>query len=268
MELCGDLLKGEHKSIANAIFDAYLDQVAETDESDQLKNEQQAGVYLQELTQSLALLDDEGLWEEASRTLSRSVLLQSREAANPWPATVWLDLSQFDDVDVSTETHNAVDLFLQEHYSVDLKERYLALQAISSGDARLCEQLTANAMKRWVQYQQIIEPYMTHTAVQFAAYPKLDTGQSVHDAVFELEETNPDLQQRFTQWEAWHNSQTQATIALIRSARSTYLFDPWSPRCGASTNKQATKLQQQLLQLSAIVRDKNNLAITSLQEMQ
>jgi hypothetical protein len=42
------------------------------------------------------------------------------------------------------------------------------------------------------------------------------------------------------------------------------MFDPWSTRCGASSNKQAIKLQQQLLQLSATVRDKNSLAIESL----
>lgn len=269
MNSCGDLLKGEYKSIATAIFEVYLDQIAEINEIDTLSTEKKAVLSLQELTESLSLLDNNHLWEEASHSLSRRVLLQARQAANPWPATVWIDLSEFDDIDVSTATNLAIDLFLQEHYNTDLEERYMALTAINTGNTPLCEQLTAKAMARWVTYQQIIEPYMSNPAVQFAAFPKLNTGQVVRGAMIELEEFyTPELQQRFARWESWHNSQTQATIALIRSTRITYLFDPWSPRCGASTNKQAIKLQQQLLQLSATVRDKNSAAIKSLQDIQ
>jgi hypothetical protein len=226
-------------------------------------------VYLEELTESLALLDDRGLWEEASHTLYRSILLQARQAANPWPATVWVDLSVFDDVFVSAETNRAIDIFLQEHYKTDLEERYMALAAINDGNITLCEQLTENAMKRWSTYQQNIEPYMSNSAVAFAAYPKLNTGLTVREAMRDLEEINtPKLKQRYAKWENWHSAQTKATITLIRTARSTFLFDPWSSRCGASTNKQAVKLQQQLLQLSATVRDKNIDAIASLQELQ
>jgi len=269
MDSYADLLRGEHKSIANAIFEAYLDQIEEIDEMIPLTAEKKAMVYLEELTESLALLDDRGLWEEASHTLYRSILLQARQAANPWPATVWVDLSVFDDVFVSAETNRAIDIFLQEHYKTDLEERYMALAAINDGNITLCEQLTENAMKRWSTYQQNIEPYMSNSAVAFAAYPKLNTGLTVREAMRDLEEINtPKLKQRYAKWENWHSAQTKATITLIRTARSTFLFDPWSSRCGASTNKQAVKLQQQLLQLSATVRDKNIDAIASLQELQ
>ena len=269
MDSYANLLKGEHKSIANAIFEAYLDQLEEIDEMIPLTAEKKAMVYLEELTESLALLDDRGLWEEASHTLYRSILLQARQAANPWPATVWVDLSVFDDVFVSAETNRAIDVFLQEHYKTDLEERYMALAAINDGNITLCEQLTENAMKRWSTYQQNIEPYMSNSAVAFAAYPKLNTGLTVREAMRDLEEINtPKLKQRYAKWENWHSAQTKATITLIRTARSTFLFDPWSSRCGASTNKQAVKLQQQLLQLSATVRDKNSDAIASLQELQ
>ncbi len=269
MDSYGDLLRGEHKSIANAIFDAYLDQLEEIDGMIPLTAEKKAMVYLEELTESLSLLDDRGLWEEASHTLYRSILLQARQAANPWPATVWVDLSVFDDVFVSAETNRAIDIFLQEHYKTDLEERYMALAAINDGNITLCEQLTENAMKRWSTYQQNIEPYMSNSAVAFAAYPKLNTGLTVREAMRDLEEINtPKLKQRYAKWENWHSAQTKATITLIRTARSTFLFDPWSSRCGASTNKQAVKLQQQLLQLSATVRDKNSDAIASLQELQ
>jgi hypothetical protein len=268
-DACGDLLKGEHKSIANAIFEAYLDQISEIKDLNPLAAEKESVLSLLQLTQSLALLDGSGLWEDASRALSRSVLLQARQAANPWPATVWIDLSVFNDINVSTETNNAIDLFLQKNYTTDLEERYTALAAITTGNTHLCEQLTVKAMARWVTYQQIIEPYMTISAVQFAAYPKLDTGQVVRDAMLDLVDFNsPELEQRYAKWENWHNAQTQATIGLIYSARSTYSFDPWSPRCGASMNRQSIKLQQQLLQLSATVRDKNKTAIKSLQEIQ
>ncbi len=269
MDSYGDLLKGEYKSIANAIFEAYLDQLEEIDGMIPLTAEKKAMVYLEELTESLSLLDDRGLWEEASHTLYRSILLQARQAANPWPATVWVDLSVFDDVFVSAETNRAIDIFLQEHYKTDLEERYMALAAINDGNITLCEQLTENAMKRWSTYQQNIEPYMSNSAVAFAAYPKLNTGLTVREAMRDLEEINtPKLKQRYAKWENWHSAQTKATITLIRTARSTFLFDPWSSRCGASTNKQAVKLQQQLLQLSATVRDKNSDAIASLQELQ
>ena len=269
MDSYADLLKGEHKSIANAIFEAYLDQLEEIDVMIPLTAEKKAMVYLEELTESLALLDDRGLWEEASHTLYRSILLQARQAANPWPATVWVDLSVFDDVFVSAATNRAIDIFLQEHYKTDLEERYMALAAINDGNITLCEQLTENAMKRWSTYQQNIEPYMSNSAVAFAAYPKLNTGLTVREAMRDLEEINtPKLKQRYAKWENWHSAQTKATITLIRTARSTFLFDPWSSRCGASTNKQAVKLQQQLLQLSATVRDKNSDAIASLQELQ
>ena len=145
----------------------------------------------------------------------------------------------------------------------------MALAAINDGNITLCEQLTENAMKRWSTYQQNIEPYMSNSAVAFAAYPKLNTGLTVRKAMRDLEEVNtPKLKQRYAKWENWHSAQTKATITLIRTARSTFLFDPWSSRCGASTNKQAVKLQQQLLQLSATVRDKNSDAIASLQELQ
>ncbi len=269
MDSYGDLLRGEHKSIANAIFDAYLDQLEEIDGMIPLTAEKKAMVYLEELTESLSLLDDRGLWEEASHTLYRSILLQARQAANPWPATVWVDLSVFDDVFVSAETNRAIDVFLQEHYKTDLEERYMALAAINDGNITLCEQLTENTMKRWSTYQLNIEPYMSNSAVAFAAYPKLNTGLTVREAMRDLEEINtPKLKQRYAKWENWHSAQTKATITLIRTARSTFLFDPWSSRCGASTNKQAVKLQQQLLQLSATVRDKNSDAIASLQELQ
>jgi len=269
MDSYANLLKGEHKSIANAIFEAYLDQLEEIDVMIPLTAEKKAMVYLEELTESLALLDDRGLWEEASHTLYRSILLQARQAANPWPATVWVDLSVFDDVFVSAETNRAIDIFLQEHYKTDLEERYMALAAINDGNVTLCKQLTENAMKRWSTYQQNIEPYMSNSAVAFAAYPKLNTGLAVREVMRDLEEINtPKLKQRYAKWENWHSAQTKATITLIRTARSTFLFDPWSSRCGASTNKQAVKLQQQLLQLSATVRDKNIDAIASLQELQ
>ena len=269
MDSYGDLLRGEHKSIANAIFEAYLDQLEEIDGMIPLTAEKKAMVYLEELTESLSLLDDRGPWEEASHTLYRSILLQARQAANPWPTTVWVDLSVFDDVFVSAETNRAIDIFLQEHYKTDLEERYMALAAINDGNITLCEQLTENAMKRWSTYQQNIEPYMSNSAVAFAAYPKLNTGLTVRKVMRDLEEVNtPKLKQRYAKWENWHSAQTKATITLIRTARSTFLFDPWSSRCGASTNKQAVKLQQQLLQLSATVRDKNSDAIASLQELQ
>ena len=269
MDSYGDLLKGEYKSIANAIFEAYLDQLEEIDEMIPLTAEKKAMVYLEELTESLALLDDRGLWEEASHTLYKSILLQARQAANPWPGTVWVDLSVFDDVFVSAETNRAIDIFLQEHYKTDLEERYMALAAINDGNVTLCKQLTENAMKRWSTYQQNIEPYMSNSAVAFAAYPKLNTGLAVREVMRDLEEINtPKLKQRYAKWENWHSAQTKAIITLIRTARSTFLFDPWSSRCGGSTNKQAVKLQQQLLQLSAIVRDKNSDAIASLQELQ
>ncbi len=123
-------------------------------------------------------------------------------------------------------------------------------------------------MKRWMEYQKIIKPYMSNRKVQFAAYPKLNTGQRVIDVVANLTEpTSPPLQVAYEKWLKWHDVQTQATIALIRSARSTYLFDPWSPRCGMSTNRQALNLQQELLQLSATMRDKNDEAIKLLQSV-
>ena len=265
---CGKVLTGEYKSVANAIFDAYLDQVGAIEDSNTLDAEKTASSYLFDLIQSLTLLDDNGRWEEASNALRRSVLLQSRQVTNPWPATVWVDLALLDDVNVTSETNSAVNEFLQKYYIVDLEERYAALGAIVSGNTLLCEQLTANAMKRWAAYQQVIEPYMSHATVQFAAYPNLNTGHMVREVMDDLEKTNLDpLEERFIRWSTWHNTQTQATIALIRSARSTYLFDPWSTRCGASTNKRALKLQQQLLQLSATVRDKNNVAISSLRSI-
>jgi len=195
---CEDLLNGEHRSIANAIFEAYLDQISEFKDLNPLATEKKAVVSLLELTQSLALLDDNGLWEGASHALSRSVLLQARQAANPWPATVWIDLSIFNNINVSAETNKAIDLFLTQHYTTDLEERYMALAAIATGNAPLCEQLTVKAMARWVTYQKIIEPYMTNSAVQFAAYPKLNTGQVVHTAMLDLKDMHaPELDQRY-----------------------------------------------------------------------
>jgi hypothetical protein len=109
---------------------------------------------------------------------------------------------------------------------------------------------------------------MTNSNVQFAAYPKLNTGQRVHEFMVELDSSdNIKLAQRYRQWTTWHKRQTEATISIIRSARSTFLFDPWSLRCGVSSNKQAIKLQQQLLQLSATVRDRNEKAIESLRSI-
>ena len=262
---CGGVLRGEHKSIGYAIFEAYLDQVKEINETDQLLASQEAASLLVNFADSLSQLDGGGSWRKASSLLRRSVLLQSRQAANPWLATVWVDLSQLDSITVSEETNAAIDLFLQQEYDKDLEERYSAFEAINNGNSQRCEQLTANVMKLWVTYQQLIEPYMSISAVQFAAYPKLNTGHRVRAEMTQLDTSNsPRLEQRFQEWSTWHKRQTEATIALIRSARSSFLFDPCSTRCGVSSNKQAIKLQQQLLQLSATVRDKNSLAIESL----
>ena len=265
---CKKVLTSENKTIANAIYEAYLDQVGSIGEQDPLGAEKIAIVYLFDLSQSLSVLGDEGLWKEASKALVRSTLLQSRNVANPWQSTVWVDLSLIKGIEVSLETNGAITDFLQEHYIQDLEERHKAFEAISSANYELCEQLTSNAMRRWHEYQKIIEPYMSHPKVKYSAYPKLNTGQQVINKMNKLNvQYDNTLVQRFNQWSSWHKSQTNAMIALISTARSKYLFDPWSPRCGASTNKKAIKIQEELLQLSATVRDKNLEAIDELNKI-
>lgn len=270
---CQQVLTAEYRSIGNAIFDAYLDRVSNIEEADQFSAAKEASGILYEFTQSLAVLGGRGDWKSASSDLYRSVLLQSRQSANPWPATLWVDLSTIVGVRVSSETKDAIDGFLFAHYEVDLQERFEALAAMRVGNHKVCLQLTEHAMSRWSEYQEIIEPYMTNREVRYAAFPNLNTGQDVIDVGVLLREectnssTLEKLNNRQQRWAQWHNSQLQATLSMVRTARSTYKFDPWSPRCGIPTNKRATDLMHQLLQLSAAVRDKNQITISELQEI-
>lgn len=268
---CNEVLSGEQKGIALAVFDVYLDQLSEIDESDQLLATQKAAALLTEFTRSLAILDNKGKWKVASDNLRRTVLLHSRKAANPWPATVWVDLSAFDEITISEETKIAIDAFLRQNYEVDLHDRFAAFEAMRLSDASKCEQLTAKAMERWSKYHQIIEPYTTNVEVLLAAFPKLNSGKEVRDSVNKLLDSCTDasisenLQTRFHRWSSLHTTQLRTTAALVRKARSTYLFDPWSPRCGTPSNRRAIYLQQELLQLSASVHEKNQLVIEELQ---
>ena len=272
-ESCQGVLTGEYRSIGNAVFDAYLDRVNSIEESDQFIAAKKAAGILFEFTQSLAVLGGHGEWKSASGDLYRSVLLQSRQSANPLPATLWVDLSTIRGVVVSSETNDAIDNFLRVHYEDDLRERFEALAAMRVGNLKVCKQLTEHAMARWSQYQEIVEHYMTKPEVRYAAFPTLNTGQDVKDAGALLREectnssTLEKLNKRQQRWAQWHSSQLQATLAMVRTARSTYKFDPWSPRCGIPANKRATELMHQLLQLSAAVRDKNQIAISELQEI-
>ncbi|MDP7009708.1 MAG: hypothetical protein QGI78_09080, partial [Phycisphaerales bacterium] len=92
-QICGDVLVGEQKSVAFAIYDLYVDQVQSITEPDAVSKEKLAALYLRGFGDSISILGEEQVWSKAGNAIVRSCLLQSRNISNPWPETVWIDLS-------------------------------------------------------------------------------------------------------------------------------------------------------------------------------
>jgi hypothetical protein len=158
---------------------------------------------------------------------------------------------------VTEETNNAIDQFLVWHYKTDLEDRYAALEAIRDGDIELCKKLTSEAMKRWVSYMEILSPYLSNSELLFAAYPQLDTGKEVLDALGDCgQPTNKTILDIVTRWKNWHLDQTRQIVTLVNKLRSEFHYDPWSPACGSTTDRRAMNIQQKMLRLSGKIREK------------
>jgi len=265
-------LHGEREIIAIAIFDSYLDQIQEltTEKKPErrtpvelldtrLKHTMRAEIMFDDLLSSLAILDGSTDWKRCIADLRRTILLQARLVDNPWPAAVWIDLPSM------MATHEggliqAINTFLIDNINSDTIDRYSALRAKRTGDIESCKAYERKAMKRWGEYQEIINPYMT-AQFNLDAYPKLDRG----DHVFQVNDwINSSIQdqsivnttrRQFALWKTVHNKQNNEVIALVQRARSELGFDPWSRGCGHPTNSIASSLKNKLLRRSAEIQE-------------
>ena len=151
----------------------------------------------------------------------------------------------------------------------DRDERFAAIKAKLSGDLKTCQAIENIAMRRWSDYLHIIEPYINES-VEVYLYPNLHLDQSVVRTVqwiqihVDDESVISTAQNQLAIWQTVHSQQNNDLISLIRKARATFGFDPWSQGCGRRVEKNATKIKNELLQKSAEIQEVNNSTIAAI----
>lgn len=281
----GASLQGKHEIVATAIFDDYqekcgslqaepaLDRVSPiTKLNNKFERAEQADRLFDALLASLTALDTDDVWKRNIIDLRRTVLLQARDSDNPWPATVWIDLPRHI-ASPDKSVVNAIDSFLVDNIDSDRKDRFDAFKSAADGDVELCAEITQRAMKRWEEYQKIIDPH-TSPLLETHIYPQLDLSGQVRDVVHWIASNIGDdavvskVDYQFFLWKNIHEKRRKEIISIVREARSTLGFDPWSRGCGHPNSSVATVLKNRLLQRSAeIVELNRNTCKVMLQEL-
>lgn len=276
-------LQGEHELVATAVFKDYTEQYQKlqiepdsgrvspsTKLSDRFTLANQADQLFDDLLASLRILDTSRKWQRCIVDLRRTVLLRSRRSDNPWRATIWVDLGRF--MSLEEDVVHQIDSFLITTIDDDRKDRFDALAAGLVGDEEACATITARAMRRWSDYQKIVEPHMTRPLVP-VVYPQLDVNNQVYDAMEWIEMNVDDVntitsaRNQFTVWLAIQNQQQKEVIALVQRARTELGFDPWSRGCAHPSSSAATLLKNRLLQRSAEIVELNRSTVSAILQL-
>lgn len=270
----GESLQGEQEIVATAIYNDYLSQYQKLQIEfgsgrdspskklvDRFTLSNQADQLFDDFLDSLSILNNSQTWKRGVVDLRRTVFLQARQSDNPWPSTIWVDLPSL----VSLQDERVVytiDSFLVNNIDNDRNDRFNALAASLAGDDEDCAEITQRAMKRWGNYQKIIDPYSSRS-LELLIYPQLDLSNQVHDVMGWITSNITDEKilstsnYQFSLWQTIHDRQQKEIISLVRKARTELGFDPWSRGCGHPGSSTATTIKNKLLQGSAEIVELN-----------
>ncbi len=270
----GDVIQDNNSYIAEAVFDDYLEQVQQIESSDydkklppikrlqnQLNSAIEADTLFDSFVSSLSVLGNDARWKRSVMDLRRSVLLNARKVNNPWPATVWVNLPNI--APVSDSTADQINTFIIENIDNDRTDRFSASAAILSGDKEACRQYEKRAMARWNEYVTIIEPHINKD-VEVVLYPQLSEDESVIELTgwvlsnIEDKDIKDKATLQLAFWTKKHNKQKLDAITVIRSARTSFGFDPWSRGCGVQAHSRQSRKKNELLKKTAAIQETNN----------
>ena len=231
--------------------------------------ETKADTLFDDLIASLGALSNSNSWNMGIVNLRRVVLLKARESTNPWPATVWVDVPSM--ATVPNQIVMQIDSFLQANIDEDRRDRFTA-SITRSSDSNKCREHEKKAMARWIQYVQIIEPYIDEE-IENLLYPQLTSGENIH-SLSNWINNNVDSPQvvesakkQIALWNTVSNKRKQIIMQIVKNARERLGFDPWSRGCGQPMNSSGQKIKNDLLQKSAEMQEFNNTTYDVLLEL-
>lgn len=272
-EAFGSSLQSDYAFVARAAFEDYLEQVQKIDVGnydrnttpiEQLQDRLEATIkadgLFDDLMGSLSVLSSDRSWKRNIIDLRRSVLLEARKANNPWPATIWVNLS--DIVQIPVDTAQEIDAFLIDNIDEDRTDRFSASVAILAGNSEDCRIYEKRAMVRWNQYISIIEPYINED-VESVLYPQLSNNDGVRNLMSWMMSnvdnvtTLENAQFQLAAWNSAHTQQKLDAIKLIRGTRATLGFDPWSRGCGIQNYSRQSRIKNELIKKTAAIQETN-----------
>ena len=273
-ETIGPLVEYDQELIVRAIFEQYGDDTrrlsAPIDEKlprkkkleIELELAVEADQHFDTLLTSLEVLDSRQEWQHAVAKLRRDILLEERNASNPWMNAPWVNFTGND----ATVTA-AVNAFLIQEADADRQDRYQAFIARAEGNAQLCKECESKVMKRWAAFEDIIIDYQDHW--QLSMYPQLDSGDDIHQfyawAIVNLDDQMKidTIQQQYLVWKTLHRNKNNAVLAEVRNARRSHHFDPWSNGCGF-VSSQENQIKNKLLIASAEINELNKSSLKAM----
>ncbi len=252
-------LRGDSRIIARAVFDAYLEKVAKINTPpldrpsriEEIKKQQaqetRADTLFDSFLDSLAVLGDSPSLKTGIMSVRRSVLLDARQANNPWPNALWYDISET--VQINSQFTNAVDSFLLQHVDNDRVDRYTAIIAKLEGDQETCAKAEWRTMQRWAIFNNLVEQFENESTLEYR-FPTIPHRKFVDSLYLQITDTIKDektidiIRGQMTIYSTLHNKQKHALIELIKSARINEGIDPLSSGCGSVGNTKNIILQR------------------------
>ncbi len=240
-------LQGDATMVGRAIFDAYLEQVSQLEKGQteplgwveevmaRRDRSIKAGALFDSFLESIALLSENKELQDGVMHARRAVLLDARQANNPWPETKWFDIAEI--VQTNPEFVTAVNAFLLEHADPDRHDRFTATIAKLEGDRETCAAAERRTMQRWAIYNALVEPYENDSTLEYR-YTTIPKSGAVADLFFVISDkyqnskTSDIVRGQMSVYMAMYKKQKLAIIELIKNARVKEGVDPLASGCG------------------------------------
>jgi len=267
-------LSGDSKLIARAVFEDYLERVARISHSEEgqqsrtseIKAQQekanQANVIFDSFLDSLSVLSDNLSLQTGIQNVRRTVILNARQAHNPWPHAKWFDIAAITQTD--SQFINTVDSFILRHADSDRDDRFTALLAKVNGDREACADAERRTMQRWAIYNALVEPYENESTLEYR-YTTIPKSGRVADLYFQITDKFQDPKTRdivrgqMALYTSLFEKQKHSLIRLIKNARINEGVDPLSSGCGS-----ISKTKNSILQRTAELRELNSSTVDSM----
>lgn len=261
----------DQEVVIEAIFEQYLDDLnsvvlsppEQISPVEQILFRQQqtdtANEHFITLLSSLEVVDHSNNWNYAIANLRRVILLEERQANNPWINTTWPDLPSGNSNISNNSLALEIDSFLKKYAKEDQLERFGAMLSRAQGDADACRAFEQKVMRRWFQYYKLIESAES-TLLEKALFPQLTPGTRVKKIVDWIKENIRETKvidaakTRLYLWENIRTGKQRQIKSIVLKARNDGGFDPWSNGCGG-TKSAENVIKNQLLKISAEIQE-------------